>query len=210
MGWFGQRSPGSRSVWVSTANLLWGPQRGRGEADIQHHRSLCLLLQGTFIFEFQPLKAGETFGKLTLHNSDLGYYPYELNLKALPALPEKPVHFQTVLGSGQSIFAKFTNYTRQKTEYYCRVSSPGPTLCPPLSRSLGSEIVGGGQWGAEIGDSYSGPSSSWKLPAGNKSIWKNIRSGFFLTSLISWSVAGGSIAQRWIQRQLFLGEVLFQ
>lgn len=88
-------------------------------------------MQGTFTFEFQPLKAGETFGKLTLHNSELGYYPYELNLKALPALPEKPVHFQAVLGSGQSIFAKFTNYTRQKTEYYCRVSSPAPpsALC---------------------------------------------------------------------------------
>ncbi|XP_073911808.1 hydrocephalus-inducing protein homolog [Castor canadensis] len=80
--------------------------------------------EGTFSFEFQPLKAGETFGRLTLHNSDLGYYQYELNLKALPALPEKPVRFQTVLGSSQSIFAKFTNYTRQKTEYYCKTDSP--------------------------------------------------------------------------------------
>ncbi|KAJ8785780.1 hypothetical protein J1605_006740 [Eschrichtius robustus] len=80
--------------------------------------------EGTFSFEFQPLKAGETFGKLTLHNSDLGYYPYELSLKTTPALPEKPVHFQAVLGSGQSIFAKFTNYARQKTEYYCRTDCP--------------------------------------------------------------------------------------
>ncbi|XP_036202709.1 hydrocephalus-inducing protein homolog [Myotis myotis] len=76
--------------------------------------------EGTFSFEFQPLRAGETLGRLVLHNNDLGYYQYELNLKALPALPEKPIHFQTVLGSGQSIFAKFINYTRQKTEYYCR------------------------------------------------------------------------------------------
>ncbi|XP_026975142.1 hydrocephalus-inducing protein homolog [Sagmatias obliquidens] len=80
--------------------------------------------EGTFSFEFQPLKAGETSGKLTLHNSDLGYYPYELSLKTTPALPEKPVHFQAVLGSGQSIFAKFTNYARQKIEYYCRTDCP--------------------------------------------------------------------------------------
>nr|XP_004659621.2 hydrocephalus-inducing protein homolog [Jaculus jaculus] len=80
--------------------------------------------EGLFSFEFQPLKAGETLGRLTLHNSDLGYYQYELNLKALPAPPEKPVHFQTVLGSSQSTFAKFTNYTRQKTEYYCKTDSP--------------------------------------------------------------------------------------
>ncbi|XP_047385193.1 hydrocephalus-inducing protein homolog isoform X1 [Sciurus carolinensis] len=76
--------------------------------------------EGTFSFEFQPLKAGETIGKLTLHQFDLGYYQYELNLKAVPAPPEKPVHFQAVLGSSQSMFVKFTNYTRLKTEYYCR------------------------------------------------------------------------------------------
>lgn len=94
---------------------------GEDESNFRHDKRLCLLLQGTFSFEFQPLKAGETFGRLTLHNSDLGYYQYELSLKALPAPPEKPVHFQTVLGSNQSMLAKFTNYTRQKTEYYCKV-----------------------------------------------------------------------------------------
>ncbi|XP_006860378.1 PREDICTED: hydrocephalus-inducing protein homolog [Chrysochloris asiatica] len=80
--------------------------------------------EGIFSFEFQPLKAGETFGRLSLHNSELGYYLYELNLKASPALPEKPVHFQTVIGNSQSLFAKFTNYTRQKTEYLCRTDCP--------------------------------------------------------------------------------------
>ncbi|XP_057569314.1 hydrocephalus-inducing protein homolog [Hippopotamus amphibius kiboko] len=100
--------------------------------------------EGTFSFEFQPLKAGETFGKLTLHNSDLGYYPYELNLKATPALPEKPVHFQAVLGSGQSIFAKFTNYTRQKTEYYCR------TDCPDFHTEKVIYAAPGAQGGTEV------------------------------------------------------------
>lgn len=111
--------------------------------DLQHHRGLCLPLQGTFSFEFQPLRAGETFGRLVLHNSDLGYYQYELNLKAMPALPEKPIYFQTVLGSGQSIFAKIINYTRQKTEYYCRVSSPCPApACPSLASSPTWSITG--------------------------------------------------------------------
>ena len=101
-------------------------------------------MQGTFSFEFQPLRAGETFGRLVLHNSDLGYYQYELNLKATPAVPEKPIRFQAVLGSGQSIFAKTINYTRQKTEYYCRVSGPAPPACPSLPRSLTSKVMGGG------------------------------------------------------------------
>lgn len=132
--------------------------------DLQHHRGPCLPLQGTFSFEFQPLRAGETCGRLALHNSDLGYYQYELNLKAMPALPEKPIHFQTVLGSGQSIFAKIINYTRQKTEYYCRVSSPCPTLLPfPCQKS---DLKNNGRrWGVqncEIQESQVLP-PAWKL-----------------------------------------------
>ncbi|XP_069312434.1 hydrocephalus-inducing protein homolog [Eulemur rufifrons] len=100
--------------------------------------------EGTFAFEFQPLKAGETFGKLTLHNSDLGYYQYELSLKALPAPPEKPVYFQTVLGSNQSIYAKFTNYTRQKTEYYCR------TDCADFHTERIVSAAPGAQGGTEV------------------------------------------------------------
>uniref|UniRef100_A0A8C8TUT7 HYDIN, axonemal central pair apparatus protein n=1 Tax=Peromyscus maniculatus bairdii TaxID=230844 RepID=A0A8C8TUT7_PERMB len=100
--------------------------------------------EGTFSFEFQPLKAGETFGRLNLHNSDLGYYQYELVLKALPAPPEKPVHFQTVLGSNQSMLAKFTNYTRQKTEYYCR------TDCPDFHTERIINAAPGAQGGTEV------------------------------------------------------------
>nr|XP_025867468.1 hydrocephalus-inducing protein homolog [Vulpes vulpes] len=100
--------------------------------------------EGIFSFEFQPLRAGETFGRLTLHNSDLGYYLYELNLKATPALPEKPIHFQTTLGSGQSIFAKFTNYTRQKTEYYCR------TDCQDFHMEKVIAAAPGAQGGTEV------------------------------------------------------------
>ncbi|KAM9191706.1 LOW QUALITY PROTEIN: hydrocephalus-inducing protein homolog [Dugong dugon] len=100
--------------------------------------------EGTFSFEFQPLKAGETFGRLSLHNSELGYYLYELSLKAIPALPEKPVHFQTVIGSSQSIFAKFTNYTRQKTEYLCR------TDCPDFHTERVINAAPGAQGGTEV------------------------------------------------------------
>ncbi|KAM7059176.1 hydrocephalus-inducing protein homolog [Molossus nigricans] len=100
--------------------------------------------EGTFSFEFQPLRAGETFGRLVLHNSDLGYYQYELNLKAMPALPEKPIYFQTVLGSGQSIFAKIINYTRQKTEYYCR------TDCLDFHTEKVISAAPGAQGGTEV------------------------------------------------------------
>nr|XP_023421731.1 hydrocephalus-inducing protein homolog [Cavia porcellus] len=101
--------------------------------------------EGTFSFEFQPLKAGETLGKLTLYNSDLGYYQYELNLKAVPAPPEKPIRFQTVLGSSQSIVAKFTNYTRQKTEYFSK------TDCQDFHTEKVISAPPGAQGGTEVG-----------------------------------------------------------
>ncbi|KAM5296381.1 hydrocephalus-inducing protein homolog isoform 1-T2 [Glossophaga mutica] len=100
--------------------------------------------EGTFSFEFQPLRAGETFGRLVLHNGDLGYYQYELNLKATPALPEKPIHFQAVLGSSQNIFAKIINYTRQKTEYYCR------TDCLDFHTEKVVSAAPGAQGGTEV------------------------------------------------------------
>ncbi|XP_074055255.1 hydrocephalus-inducing protein homolog isoform X3 [Macrotis lagotis] len=80
--------------------------------------------EGMVTFDFLPLKAGETVGRLNLHQSDLGTYQYELNLKALPAPPEKPVYFQTVLGSSQTLNTKFINYTRQKIEYSCKIDNP--------------------------------------------------------------------------------------
>uniref|UniRef100_G3VZI4 HYDIN axonemal central pair apparatus protein n=1 Tax=Sarcophilus harrisii TaxID=9305 RepID=G3VZI4_SARHA len=79
--------------------------------------------EATISFDFQPLKAGETVGRLNLHQSDLGTYQYELNLKALPSRPEKPVYFQVPLGSNQALNAKFINYTRQKTEYACKTDN---------------------------------------------------------------------------------------
>lgn len=61
-------------------------------------------------------------GRLTLQSADLGLFQYDLLLKATPAVSEKPVYFRTMLGSSQTLSARFINYTRQKTEYSCKVS----------------------------------------------------------------------------------------
>ncbi|KAM9301954.1 hydrocephalus-inducing protein homolog [Gastrophryne carolinensis] len=77
--------------------------------------------EGTLMFEYQPLKAGESTGRLTLQSADLGSYQYDLLLKATPAVSEKPLYFRAPLGSAQTLTAKFLNYTRQKAEYSCKV-----------------------------------------------------------------------------------------
>ncbi|XP_073461747.1 hydrocephalus-inducing protein homolog [Aquarana catesbeiana] len=79
--------------------------------------------EGTLMFEYQPLKSGESMGRLTLQSADLGLFQYDLLLKATPAVSEKPVYFRTMLGSSQTLSARFINYTRQKTEYSCKVDN---------------------------------------------------------------------------------------
>jgi hydrocephalus-inducing protein len=78
-------------------------------------------LKGDFNFEFLPLKVSESTCKLELNSSDLGQFVYDLNLKAVPAAMERPIHFKTWLGSSQTQTAKFTNFSRQKTDYTCKV-----------------------------------------------------------------------------------------
>lgn len=75
------------------------------------------------MFEFLPLRVGETTGKLTLNTTDLGLYQYELHLVATPPPPERPVHFTTSLGSSQQQQCHFISYAKGRTEYTCKVGT---------------------------------------------------------------------------------------
>ncbi|XP_072135349.1 hydrocephalus-inducing protein homolog isoform X2 [Mobula birostris] len=79
--------------------------------------------KGVLAFEYQPLREGETSGRLTLNNNELGTFQYELVLRAGPAGHERPVYFRTTLGSCQALGAKFINLSRQKLEYHCKVDN---------------------------------------------------------------------------------------
>ncbi|XP_067853715.1 hydrocephalus-inducing protein homolog [Heptranchias perlo] len=79
--------------------------------------------KGVLNFEYQPVKVGETSGRLTLNNNELGVFQYDLILKAKPAGLEKPLYFRTTFGGNQVLSAKFMNHSRQKLEYQCKVDS---------------------------------------------------------------------------------------
>ncbi|KAI4885088.1 hypothetical protein NFI96_023140 [Prochilodus magdalenae] len=83
--------------------------------------SVPALSKGTLKCEYQPLRTGESTTRLTLHNSELGFFHYDLLLRALTAPPEKPLYFRASLGSSQYLTAKFTNYSRVKAEYTCKL-----------------------------------------------------------------------------------------
>lgn len=78
---------------------------------------------GDFNFEFLPLRSGESTAKLEIASAELGTSVYDLNLKAVAAPAEKPIHFKTWLGSSQCQVARFFNFCKQKTDYVCKVSN---------------------------------------------------------------------------------------
>jgi len=82
---------------------------------------LYFSVKGAFSFEYFPVKAGAVQGKLEFTSNDLGFYQYDIDLRALPAGPEKALNFQTCLGSSQTLIAKFLNFAKHKTDYTCKV-----------------------------------------------------------------------------------------
>lgn len=74
-------------------------------------------------FEYQPLHVKQTTARLSLHSLELGLFHYDLCLRALPAPPEKTVHFSIPLGRSQVELVKFLNYSHVKTDYACSVAS---------------------------------------------------------------------------------------
>ncbi|XP_065812568.1 hydrocephalus-inducing protein-like [Labrus bergylta] len=89
-------------------------------------------------FEYKPLRAGRSTARLTLSSNDLGYFHYDLVLKALPPPPEKTVHFNTCLGSSHSVPIKFINYSHFKTEYSCKTDCPDFIVEEKVGASPGS------------------------------------------------------------------------
>ncbi|XP_041376326.1 hydrocephalus-inducing protein-like isoform X3 [Gigantopelta aegis] len=92
--------------------------------------------------EYFPLKVGNTRGRLEFGCTDLGVYPYDLDLTATPAAPEKPLYFRTFLGQSHVQVAKFSNCVKQKTEYVCKVDNPDFSVSKSITVSgVGTEVT---------------------------------------------------------------------
>ncbi|XP_047678536.1 hydrocephalus-inducing protein-like isoform X5 [Tachysurus fulvidraco] len=109
-------------------NLLFTTECRSSDVNVQPQFLVPAQSTETLRFDYQPLRPGETTTRLMLSNSELGYFHYELLLRALPAPPEKPLYFRAPLGSGQYLTAKFTSYSRVKTEYTCKTDHPDFTV----------------------------------------------------------------------------------
>lgn len=103
---------------------------------------------GSFTFEYMPLKVGELSGRLTLTSNDLGHYHYDLALTAVQPAPERPVHFTTCLGSSQTQACRFVSFARQKAEFSCKVDNPDFHVEKTISSTAAS--AGGSEVGVEV------------------------------------------------------------
>ncbi|XP_008288806.1 hydrocephalus-inducing protein homolog [Stegastes partitus] len=93
--------------------------------------------KGVLRFEYQPLQAGESTSRLTLSSNELGFFHYDLLLRALPPPSEKTVHFNALLGSSHTVLVKFINHSRIKTEYACLTDCPDFSLDKSVRASPG-------------------------------------------------------------------------
>ncbi|KAM8861524.1 hydrocephalus-inducing protein homolog isoform 3-T3 [Synchiropus picturatus] len=94
------------------------------EVNVPSHYTVPERSKATMTFEYLPVRPGESSTRLTLYSSELGYFHYDLLLKALPPPPERTVHFSTSLGGSHTLQIKFINYSRFKTEYSCKTDCP--------------------------------------------------------------------------------------
>ncbi|XP_078720178.1 hydrocephalus-inducing protein homolog isoform X2 [Lampetra fluviatilis] len=79
--------------------------------------------EGWLTLEYLPLRVGESSGRLVLQSAELGAFTWDLQLRSLPAAHEKPLHFRASLGASHTQAARFVNYSRQKSEYACKINS---------------------------------------------------------------------------------------
>jgi len=119
-------------------------------ADIQLPPSFTVppLSEGSCMFEYLPLKAGELTGRLSFSSSELGVYQYDLNLTATPAGTEAPVHFRAGLGTSQSQTCRFVNFAKSKVEYSCKVDSTDFHVEKSITAASASS--GGTEVGVEV------------------------------------------------------------
>ncbi|XP_075367152.1 hydrocephalus-inducing protein homolog [Mycteria americana] len=114
------------------------------DVNVPPHFTVPAQSEADLVLEYQPLKMGESTGRLVLHSSDLGSFYYNLHLKATVSQPEKPLYFCSTLGSSQTITTKIMNYARQKTDYLLQ------TNCADFQTEKNISVTSASPGGSEV------------------------------------------------------------
>jgi hypothetical protein len=93
---------------------------------------------GNIPIECLPLHPKESVSRITLNSAELGLYQYDLKMIAVPAGPERILNFKVCLGNQQTQTFRFLSYSKQKTEYTCKLDSTEFTVEKTVSVPAGS------------------------------------------------------------------------
>nr|CAH8857992.1 unnamed protein product [Trichobilharzia regenti] len=77
--------------------------------------------EGNVTLEYLPIKVGQSTGKFEATCNELGLFSYELDLQATPSGFESTLHFRTNIGQRHCQMVKFTNMTKNKTEFIANI-----------------------------------------------------------------------------------------
>ncbi|VDL88625.1 unnamed protein product [Schistocephalus solidus] len=88
-------------------------------------------LKGFATFEFLPLLPGEYNGRLEVSSHELGVFTHDLDFLATTAPMEEVVSFEVHLGQSSSKMVRFSNLTKLKADFTCKISN-GDFQCDKL------------------------------------------------------------------------------
>jgi len=91
---------------------------------------------GSFSILYCPLFEGERLVRLTATSPELGSFNFDLQLKALPALPMESQQFVARLGLSTARELSFLNYANMRTDYTAKIVGEGFSV-PPSKISAG-------------------------------------------------------------------------
>jgi hypothetical protein len=93
------------------------------EITAPHTLTLPPRSEGSILLEYLPLHVKDIQARLIVTSNELGVYQYDLKLLAVPANPERSLHFKVGLGGSQTQMLRFTSYAKIKTEYTCKLDN---------------------------------------------------------------------------------------
>jgi hydrocephalus-inducing protein len=84
-----------------------------------------------------PFQPKESTARIVFTSQELGTYQYDLKLTSLPSGLERTLYFKVGLGSQQVQTFRFQSYSKQKTDYTCKIENSEFSVEKTVSAAAG-------------------------------------------------------------------------
>eukprot|EP01028_Stygiella_incarcerata_P012050 TRINITY_DN7246_c0_g1_i2.p1 TRINITY_DN7246_c0_g1~~TRINITY_DN7246_c0_g1_i2.p1 ORF type:complete len:3099 (+),score=817.41 TRINITY_DN7246_c0_g1_i2:4292-13588(+) len=84
--------------------------------------------EAEIVVHYRPIVVQKSSAKIQIQSPELGLFLYEAQLVAVPAGPERSLHFHVALGNSASQSARFLHFLRAPCEYTIKLENPSFVL----------------------------------------------------------------------------------